>query len=98
MFRKVIAQDNPLDPQVQDEQKDHTGFLFYDIDKSDDVKKVTDKLKELFSGIVSYQVNEKKMSKSEAAKTYYNAVRSHNKLFDPSTPEGIQNRIVLDET
>jgi hypothetical protein len=97
MFRKVIAQDNPLDPQVQEEQKDHTGFLFYDNDKSDDVIKVTDKLKELFSGNRIYRVNEKNLDKAEAAKTYYNAIRSHSPLFNPSDAQGIHNRTYLDE-
>jgi len=97
MFRKVIAQDNPLDPQVQDEQKDHTGFLFYDNDKSQDIKEIINKLKELFSGQRTYRVNETNLDKAEAAKTYYNAIRSHSPLFNPSNAEGILYRTYLDE-
>lgn len=96
MFRK-IAQDEVLDPQVQQEQKDHTDFLFYDIDESKDNIAILDKLKELFSGQRSYQLNGNQMSEAEAAKTYYNAVRSHSPLFDPSKPKGIINRASLDE-
>ena len=90
-------QDNNLDPQVQKEQKDHTGFLFYDADKSNDIVEMINKLKELFSGQRTYSVNQNNLSKAEAAKTYYNAVRSHSPLFDPSKPEGILNRTYLDE-
>lgn len=104
MFRKIFAQDensdsqdNPLDPQVQEEQKDHTDFSFYDKDKSIDIKEIINKLKELFSGYRTLYVNQNNLSKAEAAKTYYNAVRSHSPLFDPSKPEGIYNRTYLDE-
>jgi hypothetical protein len=97
MFRKVIAQDNSLDPQVQEEQIDHTGFLFYDTDKSKDIKEIIDKLKELFSGQRTYRVNGNNLDKAEAAKTYYNAIRSHSPLFNPSNKEGILCRTYLDE-
>lgn len=104
MFRKIFAQDenypqdNNLDPDVKREQEDHTAFLFYDRDKSADIKEIINKFKELFSGKRIYRVNQKNLSKAEAAKTYYNAVRSHSPFFDPSKIEGISNRIVLDET
>jgi hypothetical protein len=90
-------QDENLDPDVKREQQDHTGFLFYDNDKSQDIKEIINKLKELFSGQRTYRVNQNNLSKAEAAKTYYNAVRSHSPLFDPSKPEGILNRTYLDE-
>ena len=96
MFRKIAQEDN-LDPDVQREQKDHTDFLFSDTDKSEDVLQIVDKLKELFSGQRLYRLNGSQMSKAEAAKTYYNAVRSHSPLFDPSNSEGILNRTYLDE-
>ena len=50
MFRKVIAQDNSLDPQVQDEQKDQKLYTYVQNDKSNSVDSVINKLKEFFSG------------------------------------------------
>ena len=55
-------QDNNLDPQVQKEQKDHTGFLFYDADKSNDIVEMINKLKELFSGQRTYKINQNNYS------------------------------------
>lgn len=104
VFIKIVSNHNTrfaqyenLDPDVKREQQDHTGFLFYDNDKSQDIKQIINKLKELFSGQRTYRVNQNNLSKAEAAKTYYNAVRSHSPLFDPSEPKGILNRTYLDE-
>jgi len=98
MFRKVIAQDNSLDPQVQDEQKDQKLYTYVQNDKSNSVDSVINKLKEFFSGHRIRRENNQDVEKYEAGKSFYLASRSHNSLFDPLTPQGIQNRIVLDET
>lgn len=97
MFRKIFAQDNPLDPQVQEEQKDQKLYTYVQNDQSNSLDSVIEKLKEFFSGKRIRRENNKDVSQFEAGNSFYLASRSHNTLFDPSTPQGIKNRIALDE-